>query len=96
MTVSINGFGDPIYAKLPVSAQLCVEESTGITPCQYWDIRCLCVMSNWGGGIAECVSSACSGSEVVVITSLANSICSSAGIPSLYWNMRATASCWGV
>lgn len=91
-TASINGFADPIYTYLPACAKPCVEEDTDITPCPYWDTGCLCVMPNWGGEVADCVASACEGSNVAVMTNLATSICSSAGVPSPYWFIPASAS----
>ncbi|CUM53038.1 uncharacterized protein AC631_05699 [Debaryomyces fabryi] len=91
-TASINGFADKLYDQLPECAKPCVEEDTGITPCPYWDPGCLCVMSNWGGEVAECIAENCQGSEVSTATSLANSVCSSAGVPSPYWYLPASAS----
>lgn len=91
-TASINGFADPIYTHLPECAKSCVAEDTGVTPCPYWDTGCLCVMSNWGGEVADCVASACVGNDVEVMTLLATSICSSAGVPSPYWFIPASAS----
>ena len=91
-TASINGFADKIYDRLPECAKPCVEEDTGITPCPYWDPGCLCVMSNWGGEVAECIAENCQGSEVSTATSLATSVCSSAGVPSPYWYLPASAS----
>ncbi|CUM56031.1 unnamed protein product [Debaryomyces tyrocola] len=91
-TASINGFADKIYSQLPECAKPCVEEDTGSTPCPYWDPGCLCVMSNWGGPVAECIAENCQGDNVVTATSLATSVCSSAGVPSPYWYIPASAS----
>ena len=91
-TASINGFADKLYDQLPECAKPCVEEDTGITPCPYWDPGCLCVMSNWGGEVAECIAENCEGSGVSTATSLATSVCSSAGVPSPYWYIPASAS----
>ncbi|WEJ97771.1 hypothetical protein PSN45_005332 [Yamadazyma tenuis] len=91
-TASINGFADRIYADLPSCAQACVKQDTGITPCPYWDTGCLCVITNWSGEVADCVASACAGSEVGTFTSLATSLCSSAGVPSPYLFLPDSAS----
>ncbi|EGV64978.1 hypothetical protein CANTEDRAFT_113727, partial [Yamadazyma tenuis ATCC 10573] len=47
-TASINGFADKIYDELPSCAQQCVRANTSVTPCAYWNTRCLCIMSNFG------------------------------------------------
>lgn len=91
-TASINGFADKIYDRLPECAKPCVQQDTGNTPCPYWDPGCLCVMSNWGGEVAECIAENCEGSGVSTATSLATSVCSSAGVPSPYWYIPASAS----
>lgn len=49
-------------------------------------------MSNWGGEGAECIAKNCQGSDVSTATSLATSVCSSAGVPSPYWCIPASAS----
>ncbi|CCE86130.1 Piso0_005780 [Millerozyma farinosa CBS 7064] len=89
-TASINGFADPIYGKLPDCAQPCVKKGTGNTPCPYWDTGCFCVMPQWSGQVAECIASQCKGEEVSSATSLAVSLCSSAGANT--WMMPATVS----
>ena len=91
-TASINGFADKIYDRLPECAKPCVQQDTGNTPCPYSDPGCLCVMSNWGGPVAECIAENCQGDNVVTATSLATSICSSAGVPSPFWFIPASAS----
>ncbi|CUM57521.1 unnamed protein product [Debaryomyces tyrocola] len=91
-TASINGFADNIYDSLPECARSCVEADTGSTPCPYWDTGCLCVMSNWSGPVAECIAEKCKGDNVDSATSLALSICSSAGVPSPYWFIPASIS----
>ncbi|EGV64977.1 hypothetical protein CANTEDRAFT_104115, partial [Yamadazyma tenuis ATCC 10573] len=91
-TASINGFADKIYDELPSCAQPCVKQDTSITPCPYWDTGCLCVMSNFANLIAECVASSCSGSDVVSMTSLATSICSSAGLDDPSWYIGTAAA----
>lgn len=91
-TASINGFADNIYDRLPECAKSCVEADTGSTPCPYWDTGCLCVMSNWSGSVAECIAENCKGDNVDSATSLALSICSSAGVPSPYWFIPASIS----
>mmetsp|Transcript_3861 Transcript_3861/g.3755 ORF Transcript_3861/g.3755 Transcript_3861/m.3755 type:complete len:194 (+) Transcript_3861:37-618(+) len=78
-TASINGFADPIYTKLPSCAQDCVDIDTDNTPCPYWDTGCFCVMPQWAGEVAECFVSQCDGSDIASATSLALSLCSSAG-----------------
>ncbi|CUM62456.1 uncharacterized protein PRCAT00000006001 [Priceomyces carsonii] len=89
-TASINGFADPIYAELPTCAQSCVEEDTGNTPCPYWDTGCLCVMLNWGNPVASCIADSCQGTDVSQATSLAYSICSSAGVGDPYWYLGSS------
>lgn len=89
-TASINGFADPIKAKLPSCASDCVDLSTGNTPCPYWDTGCLCIMPQWSGQVAGCIAQSCSGSELVVATSLAYSLCSSVG--ANLWMMPASVS----
>ncbi|KAK6201726.1 uncharacterized protein RJT21DRAFT_37533 [Scheffersomyces amazonensis] len=89
-TASINGFADKIYDQLPSCAKDCVKQNTGITPCPYWDTGCLCVMPQFGGLIAECIAESCKGAEVVTATSLASSICSSAGVWEPYWMIPAS------
>lgn len=91
-TASINGFADPIYSDLPECAKDCVDQDTGVTPCPYWDAGCLCVMMNFAGDVADCVASACTGSPVAEVTSLATSLCSEVGVPSPYWFIPLTAS----
>ncbi len=91
-TATINGFADPIYGRLPECAKSCVEEDTDSTPCPYWDPGCLCVMSNWGAPVAECIAESCKGSDVSDAAGLATSICSSAGVPSPYWYIPASDS----
>ena len=91
-TATINGFADPIYGQLPECAKSCVEEDTDSTPCPYWDPGCLCVMSNWGAPVAECIAENCKGSDVSDAAGLATSICSSAGVPSPYWYIPASDS----
>ncbi|KAK9474213.1 uncharacterized protein V1510DRAFT_412725 [Dipodascopsis tothii] len=89
-TASVNGLADPIDAELPSCAVACFAISTDNTPCPYWDTGCLCVMPQWTGEVAECLISACGGSEIASATSLANSACVSAGI-SLYLPASAIA-----
>lgn len=91
-TASINGFADPIYSGLPECAKSCVEEDTDSTPCPYWDTGCLCVMSNWGSPVADCIAENCKGNDVSVATSLAMSQCSSAGVGEPYWYIASSAS----
>ncbi|ABN68563.2 repressed by TUP1 protein 5, partial [Scheffersomyces stipitis CBS 6054] len=91
-TASINGFADKIYDDLPPCAQPCMFQNTGITPCPYWDTGCLCVMPQFGGLIGDCIADACRGEEVSVATSLAISICSSAGVWEPYWMIPASVS----
>lgn len=91
-TASINGFADRIYDDLPACAQPCMHQDTRITPCPYWDTGCLCVMPHFGGRIGECVASACRGQDVLVATSLAVSICSSAGVWDPYWIIPPSVS----
>lgn len=91
-TASINGFADKIYDLLPSCAQTCVTKSTSSTVCPYWDTGCLCVISAWISDVADCFASACSGSDVASATSLATSLCSSAGVASPYWLIDSAAS----
>ncbi|ODV80424.1 CFEM-domain-containing protein, partial [Suhomyces tanzawaensis NRRL Y-17324] len=91
-TASINGFADPIYTKLPECAQPCVKQKTSNTPCPYWDTGCLCVMQQFDGPIGECIASSCKGNNVKSATSLASSLCSSAGVPSPYWFVPASVA----
>lgn len=93
-TATINGFADPVYSNVPSCAQQCLteNESTDSTPCPYWDTGCLCMMSQFEGPIAECVASACQGSDVAVFTNAATSVCSSAGVNSPYWYIPSSAS----
>lgn len=92
-TASVNGFADPMEtAGLPDCADACIGIDTGITPCPYWDTGCLCVMSNWGGQVADCVADSCGAAEVQSFTQLASSVCSQVGVPSPYWFIPATAS----
>ncbi|GMM33545.1 hypothetical protein DASC09_008700 [Saccharomycopsis crataegensis] len=89
-TASINGFADPIYSNLPDCAKECVKFDTDNTPCPYWDTGCFCVMPQWSGEVADCFASKCSGSDVVSATSLAISLCNSAGAKT--WMIPASAS----
>ncbi|EGW30231.1 uncharacterized protein SPAPADRAFT_158851, partial [Spathaspora passalidarum NRRL Y-27907] len=91
-TASINGFADKIYDKLPECAKPCMFQNTGMTPCPYWDTGCLCIMPQFAGAIGSCVADACKGQEVVSATSLAASICSSAGVWDPYWMVPASVS----
>ncbi|KAI5954894.1 hypothetical protein KGF54_001455 [Candida jiufengensis] len=91
-TASINGFADKIYDQLPSCAQPCVKKDTKVTPCPYWDTGCLCVMPNFAGPIGECIASNCIGNEVKIATSLATSICSSAGVWDPYWMIPPSVS----
>ena len=91
-TASINGFADRIYDQLPSCAQPCVKESTGSTPCPYWDTGCLCIMPQFAGAIGNCVAENCKGQEVVQFESLATSICSSAGVWEPYWMPPASVT----
>ncbi|KAI5955360.1 hypothetical protein KGF54_001921 [Candida jiufengensis] len=91
-TASINGFADRIYDQLPECAQSCMHESTGSTPCPYWDTGCLCVMPQFAGAIANCVAEKCKGQDVINVEILATSICSSAGVWEPYWMIPASAS----
>jgi hypothetical protein len=84
-TASINGFADKIYDKVPVCAQECLKQSTGNTPCPYWDTGCLCVMPQFGGPIAQCIANHCQGLNVVSATSIAKQHCSAAGVWDPYW-----------
>ncbi|GBL51808.1 hypothetical protein CAJCM15448_40820 [Candidozyma auris] len=79
-TASINGFADPIYDQLPQCAQPCVTRATSSTPCPYWDAGCLCVMSNWGNPVGECIAENCKGADVSSATDLAFSNCRAAGL----------------
>ncbi|KAI5959347.1 hypothetical protein KGF57_002123 [Candida theae] len=91
-TASINGFADRIYDQLPACAQPCVRESTGSTPCPYWDTGCLCIMPQFAGAIGNCVAENCQGQNVVQFESLATSICSSAGVWEPYWMPPASVT----
>ena len=91
-TASINGFADPLYDAVPECAQACLVRSTSNTPCPYWDAGCLCVMPQFAGPIGLCIAENCKGEEVVSATSLANSVCSSAGVPSPYWRIPSSVS----
>ncbi|ODV64650.1 hypothetical protein HYPBUDRAFT_96133, partial [Hyphopichia burtonii NRRL Y-1933] len=93
-TASINGFADPIESKLPSCAKDCVKFDTDNTPCPYWDTGCLCVMPQWSGEVAEfsCLVDACSGTDINSFTSLATSLCSSAGVGSPYWYIASSDS----
>lgn len=91
-TASINGFADKIYDSLPECARLCVSVSTASTPCPYWDTGCLCVMTTWQSDVADCIAANCKGNDVAVATSLAVSICSSAGVWDPYWIIDDAAS----
>ncbi|KAK6199611.1 uncharacterized protein RJT21DRAFT_71870, partial [Scheffersomyces amazonensis] len=91
-TASINGFADKIYDDLPECAKPCMFQNTGVTPCPYWDTGCLCVMPQFGGLIGSCIAENCKGSNVVSATSLATSICSSAGVWEPYWMIPASIS----
>ncbi|KAI5970506.1 hypothetical protein CANMA_000415 [Candida margitis] len=91
-TASINGFADSIYDLVPSCAQDCLKESTGSTPCPYWDAGCLCVMPQFAGAIGDCVAQNCQGSQVVSFESLATSICSSAGVWEPYFMVPASVS----
>lgn len=84
-TASINGFADRIYGQLPQCAKSCVTRSTSSTPCPYWDTGCLCVMTPWANPVANCIAELCRGFDVVSATSLAISLCSSAGVWEPYW-----------
>ena len=84
-TASINGFADRIYDQLPECAKACMFESTGSTPCPYWDTGCLCVMPQFGGAIGQCVADNCQGEAIGSVEYLATSICSSAGVWDPYW-----------
>ncbi|KAK6201725.1 Frp1 ferric reductase [Scheffersomyces amazonensis] len=89
-TASINGFADPIYAKLPDCAKECVKFNVGNTPCPNWDTGCFCVMPQWSGLVGQCVAQNCKGEEVVSATSLASSLCWSVGANT--WMMPASIS----
>ncbi|KAI5965984.1 uncharacterized protein KGF55_001348 [Candida pseudojiufengensis] len=91
-TASINGFADKIYDQLPSCAQPCVRKDTRVTPCPYWDTGCLCVMPQFAGPIGDCIASACKGDKVKTATSLATSICSSAGVWEPYWMIPPSVS----
>lgn len=91
-TASINGFADRIYALVPDCAKDCLRESTGSTPCPYWDTGCLCIMPTFAGAIGNCIADNCRGNNVVVATSLAYSICSSAGVWEPYWMPPASVT----
>lgn len=81
---SISGFADNIYNSLPECARPCVEADTGSMSCPYWYIDCLCVVSYRGRPVAECIAENCNDGKVDSAISLALTICSSAGVPSLY------------
>uniref|UniRef100_A0A060T7M3 ARAD1D04158p n=1 Tax=Blastobotrys adeninivorans TaxID=409370 RepID=A0A060T7M3_BLAAD len=90
-TASFNGFADPILKELPSCATECVKAGTGNTPCPYWDTGCLCVMPQWSGQVAECISQNCTAeSDLQLATSLAYSLCSSVG--ANMWAMPASVS----
>ncbi|EDK46425.1 GPI-anchored hemophore rbt5 [Lodderomyces elongisporus] len=89
-TASINGFADRIYDQLPECAKPCMNQDTGSTPCPYWDTGCLCVMPQFAGPIGNCIANNCKGTPVQTATSLASSICSSAGVWSPYWMIPPT------
>lgn len=92
-TASINGFADPmISAGAPACAKPCLGQSTGVTPCPYWDTGCLCVIPAFANAVADCVAKSCKGSDVKLVTSLAQSVCSKAGVPNPYWLINAAAS----
>lgn len=91
-TASINGFADRIYDLVPQCAQECLKESTGSTPCPYWDTGCLCIMPQFAGAIGNCVAENCQGQNVVQFESLATSICSSAGVWEPYWMPPASVT----
>lgn len=91
-TASINGFADRIYDQVPSCAQECLRESTGSTPCPYWDTGCLCVMPQFGGAIGNCVAENCKGSEIGNFESLATSLCSVAGVWEPYWMIPGSVS----
>ncbi|RKP28902.1 hypothetical protein METBISCDRAFT_5051, partial [Metschnikowia bicuspidata] len=78
-TASINGFADPIKSALPACASDCADFSTDNTSCPYWDTGCLCMMPQWAGLVGGCFALACSGSDVVMATSLAHSLCNKVG-----------------
>ncbi|CAN3478168.1 GPI-anchored hemophore Pga7p [Diutina catenulata] len=89
-TATINGFADPIFDRLPECAKECVKQSTGNTPCPYWDTGCFCVMPQWSGLVAECFAKCDDANDVVKASSLAMSLCSSAGANT--WMMPASVS----
>nr|WOG36245.1 uncharacterized protein [Candida metapsilosis] len=91
-TASINGFADRIYDQLPECAKACMYESTGSTPCPYWDTGCLCVMPQFGGAIGQCVADNCQGEAIGSVEYLATSICSSAGVWEPYWFIPESVS----
>ncbi|RCK59361.1 Repressed by TUP1 protein 5 [Candida viswanathii] len=91
-TASINGFADRIYDLVPECAQDCLTESTGNTPCPYWDTGCLCVMPQFAGNIGNCVAENCRNADVGSFESLATSLCSSAGVWEPYWFIPASVS----
>lgn len=91
-TASINGFADRIYDLVPQCAQECLKESTGSTPCPYWDTGCLCIMPQFAGAIGNCVAENCQGQNVVQFESLATSLCSSAGVWEPYWMPPASVT----
>ncbi|EGW35576.1 uncharacterized protein SPAPADRAFT_133039, partial [Spathaspora passalidarum NRRL Y-27907] len=84
-TATINGFADKIYDDLPECAKACVVQDVG--RCPYWDTGCLCVMGTFANPVANCFADECKGQDVVSVTSLAFSLCSSAGAT---WNLPAT------
>lgn len=89
-SASINGFADPIYSRLPDCAKECVKTTTKITPCPYWDTGCFCVMPQWSGIVGSCFAQKCKGEDVASATSLAYSLCESAG--ANIWMMPASVS----
>lgn len=84
-SASINGFADKIYDTVPACAKECLRQSTGNTPCPYWDTGCLCVMPQFGGPIAACIAESCDGQNVVSATKVAENHCSAAGVWEPYW-----------
>lgn len=94
-TASFDGFADPIYDKVPSCAQKCLRDTVSDaedTVCPYWDTGCLCVMESFNDAQVSCLVDACSGTDINSFTSLATSLCSSAGVGSPYWYIASSDS----
>lgn len=91
-TATINGFADKVYDAYPQCAKECLKQSTANTPCPYWDIGCLCVMSQWNSPVAQCIANNCAGSDVSSASNVAVNSCSAAGVWLPYWIINDAAS----